>query len=123
MGLELALARSLASRPWAEKLRDAALKRLPTASRPLEMADAIAHIQELMKSPLHAFASRPAQGMVTEILAVLRSVARGYPPCFTSWGGDTVLKKVRDEVYLKANMTFRNFEEPSGNFVNLLLDS
>ena len=50
-----------------------------------------------MNSTLHAFASRPAQGMVAEMLACLRSIARGYPPCFTSWGGDVVLKKVRDE--------------------------
>ena len=95
--LELALACSLASGPGADKLRDMMLECLPTASRPIEIQDAIPKLEHLMKGALYAFASRPAQGMIGEILSVLKSVARGYSPTFTSWSGDPVLKQVRDE--------------------------
>ena len=96
-GLELAPVRALASGPGAERLRGEVLLCLLTESRQVEIAEAIGNIEALTNSTLHAFASRPARGMVADILACLRSISRGYPPCFTSWGGDVVLKKVRDE--------------------------
>ena len=97
-GLEFALVHALASGPGAERLRGEVLLCLPTESRQVDIAKAIGEIEASMGRTLHAFASRPAKGMVAENWACLRSIARGYPPCFTSWGEDVVLKKVRDEI-------------------------
>ena len=73
------------------------LEGLPAASRPIEIQDAMPKLEQLMKGALYAFASRPAQGMIGDILCVLKSVARGYSPTFLSWSGDPVLAQVRDE--------------------------
>ena len=94
--LELALARALASGPGADRLARMMLQTLPADNKDKDLAESIAELEQLMKGGLFAFASRPAQGMIGEVLVVLKSLARGYPPSFTSWGGDSNLKLVLD---------------------------
>lgn len=62
----------------------------------MELAESIAALEELVKGGLFAFASRPAQGQVGEVMMVLSTLARGYSLSFVAWGGDQTLKFVLD---------------------------
>jgi len=54
-------------------------------------------VNALSESSLAKFCSVTTQQKVQEILGALRAIQRGHSPPFTTWGGDVVLKKIKDE--------------------------
>ena len=96
--IELALAKALSSGPGAEKLHEKMMTSLPMRDVDKELTAAIAELEHLCESALFNFTSRQAQGVLTEIMNALRTMARGYSPNFVNWMTDNKLKMAKERL-------------------------
>ena len=71
----------------------------------------IAEIETVAASPLFEFCSRQGQGVVQEVLSVLRTMQRGYPPTFTHWGGCAKMTAVKEQLQYLFTFAHREVSE------------
>ena len=94
--IELQVAKALAAGPGEAKLHEELLMMLPFERRHVGINTAVISVKSLLNSNLSEFCSAQVQQKMEEVLLGLRAIQRCHPPCFTAWGGDTLLKKVKD---------------------------
>ena len=90
----------MAAGPGEAKLHEELLMVLPCERRHVEINTAVISVNSVLNSNLSKFCSVQAQQKMEEVLLSLRAIQRCHPPCFTAWGGDTLLKKVKDLIPL-----------------------
>ena len=98
--IEFQLAKSLASGPGAAKLHTAMMEMLPSKTVWKSLRSSIAALEVLSTSALMICCARPAQARVSQVLATLRHMDRGYGPVFTNWGGCAKLLEVQESMEL-----------------------
>ena len=97
-GIEVALCRSLAAAAGEQKMEKSLFLCLPDAARVMTPAESLAGIEKLQESALFKFSSLSAQALLAEVMAAVKCLMRNQPPCTTSWGGSTSLKKLKDQI-------------------------
>ena len=97
-GIEIALCRALASGPGEAKMEEELFKCLPDAGSTISLSDALSALERLQESALYKFSPLSAQSKLGEVLGSVRSLCRAQSPCFTAWGGNSSLKKLKDEI-------------------------
>ena len=93
----MAIAKALNAGPGEKKLMEELEKVLPGPTRHVTINESVMQVNALSESSLAKFCSVTTQQKVQEILGALRAIQRGHSPAFTTWGGDVVLKKIKDE--------------------------
>ena len=96
--VEIALARALNQGPGRQKLFEKMQQALPDKDTHVTLNEAVQKINSLIDSPLFKFCSVQSQSKIEEVAFVLKQLQRGAPPNFVAWSGDSMLKKLRDEV-------------------------
>ena len=95
--IEVALCRALSSGPGEANLEQQMMMALPSKEREITLTQALSNLERLAESRLHTFCGITAQSKLSKVLSVLKPLCRGYPPCFTTWGGCSNLKKLKDD--------------------------
>ena len=96
--IEVALCRALATGPGEAKMEEELFKCLPDNARTMSLSESLAAIDRLQESALYKFCPLSAQAKLAEVLGSVKSLMRAQAPCFTSLGGNTSLKKLKDQI-------------------------
>ena len=96
--IEVSIAKALNAGPGEKQMIEELLEVLPSADKHFSVNESVVQVKQLLESHLCKFCSATTQQKIEEINSALLTIQRGHSPAFTTWGGDALLKKIKDEI-------------------------